>query len=344
MSLASRTNFSRKHYRQYDAITTALTQRYQLFRMIPLIDIVRGNSEGTRYGDAANFSSLDLNFHITSNLQYRRNEKKEQLPEYSSSIVQYQDNSLGIRTDNYYTSSSGLQWSFIAPVPTDASGEGLQTPLTSVTTNVPVQNALVKSTLTNTVLSETTGYYNDHITRRYFNYSRTEKQRPGNILRMMVVRCDNIFDTSVDKGDLFFDVKNTIRNPYNGLNSGNNIPVGSHFNTTGFNQLDIVWEKYFHLDENPDLFYRVSIPVSGMRSKWSEGATSPTYNDFNITPRTFIEPMYNNLYLIYMSNCTYGFTNYTDLYSEPTYGPISCTWLIDTNWQLTWRDIASNAN
>lgn len=332
--------------RQYFSLTQFGAQRYQLFKITNLLSIARGSQQFQRVGHKINLESLSFTIHITSDMHVREQVKNECIAQWNEYEMRYQDKSIALYQSPYTSNSTGFKYDFAAPVPGDASGVGTQVPVFGdVQTAYPTLENRVKALDNITFLGQSSGFFQDGGDHRDFYFGRVIRWKPDTLIRLMVIKCDFIFDRLMDTGDLFFETHATMRNPYNGVNSGTTIPVGSYFKEQFADTIEIVWEKYFHMEKEQNTFYRCQVPVDKREElQYMEGFTTPTFNNYDITPWTYTQPLRNNYYVIVMSSTQYGFNNFEQLFTEPTFGPVSCTWLIDLNIETRFRDVLSREN
>lgn len=339
-------NFKNKRTNDRQLVTKDATglQRYQLFHIFHLISIARGNQTFNRVGHKIKIDSIELNLHITSTLHVLHESKREALPQWTNGEIRYSDKSLAIMQTPFTTTSTGFKYDFVAPVPTDASGVGTQVPvLGDVTTAYPDVENLVRTVDNITATTQTSGYYQDGGHERFYYFGRAFEWRPDVLVRIIVIKSNYIYDRNMDTGDLFFDSHGNVHNPYNGLNTGPVICVGSFFKERMWDQIEILWDKIFHVEKEQNCFYRINVPVDKrLESVFMEGYSTPTFNNYDITPWTYTQPLRNNYHLIVMSSTQYGFTNYNNVFSEPTFGPVSNRWLLDLNTQVRFRDILTD--
>lgn len=333
-------DYKRNITRQFAIVkTTANSTRFQLFRIFPLIELTRGTGEQQRLGPLITLQSIEFTIHITCDFLCNHISKVENVPVSFSAGSHIVSSSLTLEHPTYDESFSGFA-GLITGVTVPIDGQAFAQEL-SATNYVPAFNTNILSANGDNITTNGQCFYKNGNVVFPFSVPRLWQIKNEIIVRILVIKCNYIFDTAMVNGDLFFNTRNTQMNPYNGLNGGTNIPVGSFMKNEFYPIIEIVWEKIFNIGSRKDLFYRLRIPnVYGTKCAYRENARSPTFNNFNITPRTFIEPLENNYYVMLMSNPTYGCTNFTDIYSEPTYGQVQVNWSLDINSELIYKDIS----
>lgn len=319
------------------SVTTGASTRWQLFNSTGLIFIKRGFEQNNRIGNSVTLKEINVNFRLTGSMQYNLNTRQESIAMSTTGRMNYREDSLSLQTPTYDASTGG----FKATIEGEVIEAFNQIPIIgNATTTYPNVEALIHRRLPDTFQTDTAGYYQNASFTSPFVIPRVWKIRYGQILRVMVLRGGYIFDPAQVRGDLFFDTANTYRNPYNGVNIGTHIPVLAHLKNLMYERMEVVLDKVFHLDDNMEIVYRFSLPCEGQVCQWRENAIQPTFNNYNIAPLSLIAPLQNNYVMLTMSDPICGCNNFTDIFSEPTFGVVPVGFFFDTEVEVIYNEDA----
>lgn len=328
----------------YKSVFATFGANYQLFDITPLISISNGTGQSQRINDNIKLESINVGFSITSPYFASKRYTSRQNATNTTTTYNLTDSNLSIETAAYSAASTGLSYEFVAPVPTDASGTGFQTPLSQVTTAVPQTLGLIRKAAGNTATSTSTSI---------FPYSSSSSAFNNNYLwqfelpfRICVIRTNYILNPTMYSGDTIFQSMSGKLSPFTGSNGGfigNYVPVNAFIKVGLESDFEIIYDKRFIM--GPKMFSGGSLSIDsldfGSRKPipigFRPGSSTPQFSGYNPLSLSSSIPFQNNCYLVLMSDVIYGVTFNTS--TPPTTSVTQPNFLLEINVETNYYDV-----
>lgn len=315
------------------SLTANSTTDFQCHRALPIFNILRGDTSGTRRGDTCHIRRIRGSIRFGTEqigLNFRRIQKPTELIAQDLTVI---SNKIGIVGNEQTMSSSGFQWEFVAPVPTDASGTGLQTPLSSTTTTwtpslrLSSLGAAPHCTVNGTIRPNA-NFSGDSVV-----YTPVWEPVYHETVRFILIRGNYILQPTPTLSSFF--EKKSIR-PLHNMQSGTNqshVTVNSFFTRDAYDEFEVLMDvkkenKTGYVDF--EFEYDEEFPI-----KFIEGATSPQWLFFDPGSLTLRQPMRNNvILLVYCSPLSYMYQGNANL--PPNYNYYASNHTLEYNFETIY--------